>query len=96
MPQGQGQEERRIAGDDGEDVDDEPGVVAENRDERVNGRIEDGGLHVGQNERENRRRTCRHEKVPAPVNGLENDCEKDDPKGHPDHGLVHIGDRRAA
>ena len=91
-----GEREGGVARDDGEDVDRQPHVVAQDGGERIDRGVEDGRVGIGHDQRQDRGGQSRVEEVALAVDRLEDDRKDHRDEGDPDDRLVEIGHRRAA
>ena len=94
MRDGHAQEEGGVGEGDGQDVDGEPHVVAQDGDQRVDGAVQDGHV-VGQDQGDDGHRGGAGGEVPHAVDRLEDEGEQHRPPGDPDDRLVHVGHGRA-
>ena len=96
MGHSKGQSKGGIAQRDREDMSGEPEIVAQDRGEGMDRPIKDHRLAIGQDQRRHGNGNGSEQEGASAVDGLEDQGEEDGSEGHPDHRLVHVGDRRTS
>ena len=91
MGEGGGECEGAVAKGDGEDVDREPKIAAQNGDKGIQGRIEDGGLEVGSNEGEDDHGGSGQQIDGGAMTGGKKDGEEAGPESNPKDAFIHVG-----
>ena len=96
MADPKGQKKGRVAQGDGEHMDGQPEVAAKHRLDGLDGRVEDRSGHYPPRRSRPLPEGSRRGEETVFEDELKDEGEDRHAEGHPDKGLVHIGDRRPA